>query len=292
MTQLRRNGKQWTFHNESVLEEFVWANLKSLFSFLPLKRQYRLNGQIYDILAVTQDQQLVVIELKNEVDRYVVQQLTRYYHVLHQEQPFSEQVDYSKPIRLIAIAPDFHRDSLIDQQYSRLSIEFLKFKLVPNFDQFDQQIVWDLHLQHLGTQQTWVHNTTTRILDLDEAGLLPLRQQQYNGGSKRPTEAIRVVESHEAHLFLQDCRTELIFRGHHLAADAAFRASAFWVDTKALLIQCKIPEDAKSLRQQYRFLIEQAADHKLERVLLGWEKCDRPYVFLASMRDEETKIPL
>lgn len=91
----------------------------------------------------------MVIELKNEVDRYVVQQLTRYYHALQQEQPFAEQVDYSKPIRLMTIAPSFHRDNLIDRQYSRLSIEFLQFEISDEPD----GLIWKL--QDLGCQQTW-----------------------------------------------------------------------------------------------------------------------------------------
>ncbi|GAQ00091.1 endonuclease NucS domain-containing protein [Leptolyngbya sp. NIES-2104] len=149
MPQLHRDGIQWKFYNESELEEFVWAHLSSLFNLLPLKRQYFIRGMFCDILAATQVGQLVVIELKNEVDRYVVQQLTRYYDALQREQPFSEQVDYSKPIRLIAIAPDFHHDNLIDQQYSRLLIEFLQFEIEIDADEF----IWKLHDQE--TSQTW-----------------------------------------------------------------------------------------------------------------------------------------
>jgi RecB family endonuclease NucS len=141
MPQLRQNGNQWNFYSELELEEFIWIQLNRLFEFLPIKRQYSIKGQFCDILAVTQNRQLVVIELKNEVDRYVVQQLTRYYHALKQEQPFSEQVDYSQPIRLIAIAPSFHRDNLIDQQYNQLSIEFLQFEIVADENGF----VWKLH---------------------------------------------------------------------------------------------------------------------------------------------------
>lgn len=149
MTKLRSCGNQWSFYNESELEECIWTHLTNLFGLLPLKRQYSINGQFCDILAATSDQQLVVIELKNEVDRYVVQQLTRYYHALQQECPFSDQIDYSKLIRLIAIAPSFHRDNLIDQQYNRLAIEFLQFEIVNEQDHF----IW--RLQHLETQQTW-----------------------------------------------------------------------------------------------------------------------------------------
>lgn len=104
-------------------------------------------------------------------------------------------------------------------------------------------------------------------------------------------EAIQVIECHDARLFLQDCVIQLLRQGERLAASAAFKASVAWVDAKSLLINCRSPTDAKPLRQQYRFLIDQAARHKLERILLGWANCDRPYVFLASMREGEFSIP-
>ena len=150
MTKLRQCGNQWSFHSESELEEVVWLHLKSLLGLLPLKRQFSIRGQFCDILAITSDEQLVVIELKNETDRYVVQQLTRYYHALQQEMPFLEQVDYSKPVRLIAIAPSFHRDNWIDRQYNRLAIDLLQFEISPDQGEF----VWKLH--DLENQQTGV----------------------------------------------------------------------------------------------------------------------------------------
>jgi RecB family endonuclease NucS len=96
----------------------------------PLKRQYVVKGQICDILAVDENKRLVVLELKNSEDRYVVQQLTRYYDALLEEKPFKEVVDYAQPIDLIAITPKVHRDNLIDKKYHHLSIRFLQFQLV------------------------------------------------------------------------------------------------------------------------------------------------------------------
>jgi RecB family endonuclease NucS len=96
----------------------------------PLKRQYVVKGQICDILAVDENKRLVVLELKNNEDRYVVQQLTRYYDALLEEKPFKEVVDYRQPIDLIAITPKVHRDNLIDKKYHHLSIRFLQFQLV------------------------------------------------------------------------------------------------------------------------------------------------------------------
>jgi Endonuclease NucS len=117
------------FESELSLENFVWANLKDLFHLKPLERQYRLDTEIRDIIAVDFDGRLHILELKNEVDRYVIQQLTRYYDVLTAHRPFKESVDYSKPVKLIAIAPKFHRHNHIDLKYNILNIDLLQFEI-------------------------------------------------------------------------------------------------------------------------------------------------------------------
>ncbi len=75
------------------------------------------------------DCQTYILELKNTADRYLVQQLTRYYDRLLQEKPFSDHVDYQKPIKLVALAPSFHEHNFIDRKYLRLEIQSLKFEL-------------------------------------------------------------------------------------------------------------------------------------------------------------------
>jgi RecB family endonuclease NucS len=70
--RLNQTGSKWEFEN-AALEDFVWLNLENLLSFTPLKRQYCVNGQYRDILAVAQNQQLVILELKNSEDRYIIQ---------------------------------------------------------------------------------------------------------------------------------------------------------------------------------------------------------------------------
>jgi RecB family endonuclease NucS len=119
----------WQFGNEFELEEVLWQNLPKLLNLKPFKRQYSVRGQFCDILATDDQQCLVVLELKNVEDRYVVQQLTRYYDALKEEDPFEDEVDLSQPIRLIAIAPSFHQDTLIDCKYSRLEIELVSFQI-------------------------------------------------------------------------------------------------------------------------------------------------------------------
>ncbi|MBE9226522.1 DUF91 domain-containing protein [Phormidium sp. LEGE 05292] len=140
LVSLRKTGTGWEFASEAALEDFIWLNLVQLFGLTPLKRQYSVDGQICDILALGESQELVVLELKNVEDRYVVQQLTRYYHALCEEKTFSERIDYEKPVRLIAVAPSFHRDNFTDRKYHHLSIEFWQFTVLADSEKFYLQL--------------------------------------------------------------------------------------------------------------------------------------------------------
>lgn len=133
------------FASEAALEDFVWVHLEALLGLVPFKRQYSLNGECCDLLAFDQAQRLVVLELKNAEDRYVVQQLTRYYDQLLAQPPLALAVPDSQRLRLLAIAPTFHRHNWIDQRYCRLNIEFLSFALSQDNDRVY------FKLQHLGT---------------------------------------------------------------------------------------------------------------------------------------------
>lgn len=126
---LHQTSSGWGFISEAALEKFVWTNLKELFDVIPLKQQYISNGEICDILAVDSDKRLVILELKNVEDRSLIQQLTRYYANLLEEKPFLQEIDYSRPIRLISIAPSYHRHNLIDQEHSQLDFELLQFSI-------------------------------------------------------------------------------------------------------------------------------------------------------------------
>lgn len=127
--RLKRVGEAWFCENEAVLEDLLWRNLSHFFDLVPLKRQFSVDGQICDILALGKEGQLCILELKNIQDRYLINQLTRYYAALVEQKPFQEQIDYSKPVRLIAIAPSFHKDNLSDQKYSLLDIELVEFAI-------------------------------------------------------------------------------------------------------------------------------------------------------------------
>lgn len=133
---LHKTTSGWEFISEAALEKFVWANLIQLFSITPLKQQYISNGEICDILAVDDDKGLVILELKNVEDRYLIQQLTRYYANLLEEKPFSQEVDYYRSVRLIAIAPSYHRHNLIDRNHSRLNFELFQFSVAKEENSF------------------------------------------------------------------------------------------------------------------------------------------------------------
>ncbi|MGB3513772.1 MAG: endonuclease NucS domain-containing protein [Microcoleaceae cyanobacterium] len=113
------------FATEEILENFLYEHLEILLGLRVLDRQYIVNSQRCDILAVDSQKKLVVLELKNIEDRGIVQQLTRYYDALLDEQPFSDKVDYRQPVRLIAITPNFHRDNFTDRKYHTLDFQFL-----------------------------------------------------------------------------------------------------------------------------------------------------------------------
>jgi RecB family endonuclease NucS len=146
---LRRNGEGWAFSSEAAVEDFVWNNLEELLQLTPLKKQYPVRGEVCDILALNDKKQLIILELKNTEDRYVVQQLTRYFDNLLEEKPFKKEVDYSLPIHLIAAAPSFHKHNFIDRKYNTLNIDFLLIS-VTKISQ-----IFYLNLENVDTKKTW-----------------------------------------------------------------------------------------------------------------------------------------
>ncbi len=133
---LSKTDQGWKFLDENELENFIWENLETLLSLKPLSRQFAVKGEICDILAIGKKNQLVIIELKNTEDRYIINQVTRYYDSLKEEKPFNDQVDYNQEIRLLAICPNFHRHNLIDQKYSKLNLELFAFFISQEQNQF------------------------------------------------------------------------------------------------------------------------------------------------------------
>jgi RecB family endonuclease NucS len=133
---LQETNEGWAFINEWQLEDFVWNNLQEIFGFNPLARQHSIKGEICDILAISNNDQLVIIELKNVEDRYVINQLTRYYDNLIEEKPFQDKINYDLEILLFAICPTFHRHNLIDQRHSRLRFSLFLFSIIKENDEF------------------------------------------------------------------------------------------------------------------------------------------------------------
>lgn len=144
---LRKTGTGWEFENEALLEDFLQQHLQALLSLKVLAQQHTINGQICDLVAVSETGQLAILELKNQEDRYIHQQLTRYFDAFLEEKPFADIADYSQPIRLLAIAPSFHRDNFIDRKYSQIQIEFLTIEVLYT------DAGHSLKLSHLDTEE-------------------------------------------------------------------------------------------------------------------------------------------
>ncbi|OKH53929.1 recombinase RecB [Calothrix sp. HK-06] len=132
---LRKTCTGHEFSSEYALEEFVWNNLEQLFQLKPVARQHPAKGEFCDILAVN-NKQLSILELKNTEDRYVVQQLTRYYDNLLDTKPFAQLIDYNLPVKLIALAPTFHRHNYIDCKHCKLDIDFVQITVVEKSQDF------------------------------------------------------------------------------------------------------------------------------------------------------------
>lgn len=159
--KLRKRVTGWEFDSEKDLEDLVWDNLERLFGYKPLKRQYQVSGQYCDILAFGKNKELVIIELKNSEDRYIVQQLTRYYDALLYEKPFPEYINFQVPVVLIAVTPNFHRDNYIDRKYHQLKYIFLQFQILCQDQKFSLNIInvdtnlnWKLDFDYSPDNQT------------------------------------------------------------------------------------------------------------------------------------------
>jgi len=65
---LKKVGTNWEFENETILEDFVWDNLKLFLGLIPIARQYKTsNNQICDILASNKNHQLIILEQLTEL---------------------------------------------------------------------------------------------------------------------------------------------------------------------------------------------------------------------------------
>jgi len=134
--QLIQANGQWCFVNESELENFVWENLQTALGLTPIKRQFSLGGQFIDILAVDEERNLAIIELKNTEDRHIIQQLTRYYDLIISADEVLPEFSGDKKIRLIGILPNIHPFNELDCKYHRLEFELLEFSIIAENEKF------------------------------------------------------------------------------------------------------------------------------------------------------------
>lgn len=189
---LRTTGVGWEFESEALLEDFLKRHLQALLGLKVIAQQHVINGQICDLVAISENRQLAILELKNQEDRYITQQLTRYFDAFRDEMPFADLADYGQPIRLLAIAPSFHRDNFIDRKYSQIQIEFLTTQI------HQTESEYSLVLRHLDTEEcstiqipeVFLPNTheipsppksllslLSKCPEADRDGVLQLRQQ-------------------------------------------------------------------------------------------------------------------
>lgn len=126
-------GGEVYFHSEVDLEDYIEQYFNTIFPDLILvKRQYSVEMQRCDLLCCTKsDKQPVIIELKNEEDRSIVSQLVRYRKAVLTEKPFVEQINYSLPVKLVAISPTFHQDNYTDKEACKFEndLAFWEFKV-------------------------------------------------------------------------------------------------------------------------------------------------------------------
>ncbi len=113
------------FETEQHLERFFLKTVLPKIQLKPLASQYICGQGICDILALGHDNQLIIIELKNTKDSHVFEQITRYFDALIAEKPFSEQVDYTQPIELYTVCPDY-----VDTLATTLKYHILNFKVL------------------------------------------------------------------------------------------------------------------------------------------------------------------
>ena len=117
---LRQFKDKYLLKSESLLEELIWLNIIKLLKINPFIRQYVVNKQNRtDILGISQEDRLAIIELKKGNGWGAIDQLIRYRKNIlkysSQSSEFSE-VDFKQDFILIAIAGYFTQQ---EQDYAK-----------------------------------------------------------------------------------------------------------------------------------------------------------------------------
>ncbi|CAN1210198.1 DUF91 domain-containing protein [Tumidithrix helvetica PCC 7403] len=142
LPRFRVYGNIAEFETERHLEWFFWHTVLTKLGLKPLASQYSCREGICDILARGIDDRLIIIELKNTQDSHVIEQITAYFDALHLEKPFSEEVDYSKPITLYTVCPSYSSRTVSILKYHKLDFTVLAY-IVKSCDQVFRFTLWD-----------------------------------------------------------------------------------------------------------------------------------------------------
>jgi Endonuclease NucS len=105
--RFRIYGDVAEFETERQLENFFCDVVISKLGLKFLANQYVCKNGVCDILAKGNNNQLIIIELKNTKDSHIFEQITAYFNSLENERPFSDQVDYNQRIELITVCPTY-----------------------------------------------------------------------------------------------------------------------------------------------------------------------------------------
>lgn len=114
---------------ESVIETILAQNLGLAFGANLIRRQQPLGDEAADIFGTMPDGAPVLVEIKVTEDRHVLGQILRYRHRLLQLKPLSERVDYTKPVRLLIVAPTISEQTLIELAACTLPVELWVIEL-------------------------------------------------------------------------------------------------------------------------------------------------------------------
>ena len=88
-------GGEIRFQSEMDLEDYIDEKFEEIFpSLIKIKRQHTVKMQRCDLLCCTKsEKQPIIIELKNEEDRGLVSQLTRYRKAIITNKCFDDKID-------------------------------------------------------------------------------------------------------------------------------------------------------------------------------------------------------
>ena len=127
LPRFRVYGESAEFETERHLEWFFWYTVLPKIGLKPLKSQYICREGICDILAKGNENQLIIIELKNVEDSHVIEQITAYFDALMEEKPFSEQIDYTKSIELYTVCPNYRNRTVTTLKHHKLKFTLLSY---------------------------------------------------------------------------------------------------------------------------------------------------------------------